>query len=296
MNDKKLPEINFKRVDALINLALDEDLGRYGDTTTNAVIGEQVHARARFICKEDCVCAGLPVAERVFQTIDPGIRWVSLAAEGQFCPKGTVMARVEGCARRLLTGERTALNFLQRLCGIATTARRYAEAAAGTKCRILDTRKTIPGWRNLEKYAVAAGGAANHRTGLYDMILIKDNHRELAGLEDKNGIALAVARAREHYPDLKVEVEADTLEEVALACECGADWVMLDNMTDEQMAEAVKIAAGRVKLEASGGITLERIPAVAALGVDYISVGALTHSVKAADISMDIVVARGDRK
>jgi nicotinate-nucleotide pyrophosphorylase (carboxylating) len=295
MSEKNLPEINFKRVDALINLALDEDLGHHGDTTTNSVIGEEVNARARFICKEDCVCAGLPVAERVFSTLDPGARWETLVAEGEFCPKGTVMAQVEGSARRLLTGERTALNFLQHLCGIATVARRYAGAVAGSKCRILDTRKTIPGWRNLEKYAVAAGGATNHRIGLYDMILIKDNHRELAGLEDKNGIALAVSRARAQYPGLKVEVEADTLEEVALACDCGADWVMLDNMTNEQMAEAVKIAAGRVKLEASGGITLERIPSIAALDVDYISVGALTHSVKAADISMDIIVSEGDR-
>lgn len=296
MTKKKLPKINLKRVDVLINLALDEDLGRAGDTTTNAVIGAEVEASARFICKQDCVCAGLPVAGRVFQTLDPGIHWKPLVKEGEFCPKGTVMAQASGRARQLLTGERTALNFLQHLCGVATVSRKYAEAAGDTKCCVLDTRKTIPGWRNLEKYAVAAGGATNHRIGLYDMILIKDNHRELAGLEDENGIALAVARARKRYPALKVEVEADTLDEVARACDCGADWVMLDNMTNEQMAEAVKIAAGRAKLEASGGITLERIPSIAALGVDYISVGALTHSVKAADISMDIVVAEGGRK
>lgn len=296
MSEKKLPKINFKRVDALINLALDEDLGRTGDTTTNSVISEHTEARAQFICKEDCVCAGLPVAERVFQTIAPGSRWESLVNEGDFCPKGTVMARAEGPARWLLTGERTALNFLQHLCGIATISRKYAAAAAGTKCKILDTRKTIPGWRNLEKYAVAAGGATNHRIGLYDMILIKDNHRELAGLEGENGIALAVERARAKFPNLKIEVEADTLDEVAKACDCNVDWVMLDNMTNEQMAEAVKINAGRAKLEASGGITLERIPSIAKLGVDYISVGALTHSVKAADISMDIIVAGGSGK
>jgi len=236
------------------------------------------------------------VAERVFRMLDPRVVFKARLVDGMPVKAGDVIARVHGPAKAILKGERVALNFLQRLSGIATVTAAYAHAIAGTKAKLVDTRKTAPGHRVLDKYAVRMGGGINHRMGLDDMILIKDNHRELAGLEDKNGIALAVARAREHYPDLKVEVEADTLEEVALACECGADWVMLDNMTDEQMAEAVKIAAGRAKLEASGGITLERIPAVAALGVDYISVGALTHSVKAADISMDIIVARGDRK
>ncbi len=288
MKEKKLPEINFKRVDELINLALDEDLGGLGDTTTIAVIPENTIAEALMICKEDCVCAGLPVAERVFRTLDPGIHWESLVKEGQLCHKGTVLAKINGQARWLLTAERTALNFLQRLCGVATTSRKYADAVEGTSCQILDTRKTTPGWRNLEKYAVAAGGSSNHRIGLYDRIMIKDNHRELAGLEGNNGIALAVERARKRFPALEIEVEADTLEEVQKALNCNVEYILLDNMTNEQMAEAVKMNAGRCKLEASGGITLERIPSIAALGVDYISAGALTHSVKASDISMDI--------
>ncbi|MDD4318151.1 MAG: carboxylating nicotinate-nucleotide diphosphorylase [Victivallaceae bacterium] len=290
MNTTDIPEIKFDRVDVLINLALDEDLENVGDPTTNSVIPKDTVADAIFICKEDCVCAGLPVAERVFKILDPGLRWEALVEEGQFCPAGTAMARVSGKARSLLTGERTALNFLQRLCGIATTARRYSQAVGGTKCRILDTRKTTPGWRNLEKYAVVTGGGTNHRIGLYDRIMIKDNHLELAGLEGKNAIALAVKRARRQYPNLEIEVEADTLEEVKAACDCGVEYVLLDNMDDATIAEAVNINQGRCKLEASGGITIERLPRLAALGVDFISVGALTHSVKSSDISLDISV------
>lgn len=287
---EKLPEINFVRVDILINLALDDDLGVSEDVTTKSVIPEDVVASAVFICKEDCVCAGLQVAERVFMTINPSIRWEALVSEGEFCPAGTILARASGNARSLLTGERTALNFLQRLCGIAMTARLYAEQIADTKCKILDTRKTTPGWRNLEKYAVAAGGAANHRMGLYDRVMIKDNHLELAGLEGEGAIKRAVKRARKRFPKLEVEVEADTLEEVKEACQVGVEYILLDNMNDDTIAEAVKINAGRCKLEASGGITIERLPRLAALGVDFISVGALTHSVKSSDISMDIAI------
>ena len=288
---KTIPAIDWKRTDALIALALEEDLGEAGDVTTNSVIPEKLVTDAVFLAKEDLVCAGLPVAERLFHTLDSAIRWEALVKEGDFCPKGTLMAKVHGPARVLLTGERTALNFLQRLCGVATASKKYQDAA-GKSCRILDTRKTTPGWRNLEKYAVAVGGAFNHRIGLYDRVMIKDNHREMAAMEGDGAIPRAVERARRAYPQLEIEVEADTLDEVRAAAECGVEHIMLDNMDDDTMREAVGIVAGRAKLEASGGITLERLPRIAAIGVDFISVGALTHSVKSADLSLDIEVEK----
>ncbi len=286
---KNIPEIDWKRADALIALALEEDLDGRGDVTTNSVIPENLVTDAVFLAKEDLVCAGLPVAERLFHTLSPDLKWESLVQEGEFCPKGTIMAKVHGSARLLLTGERTALNFLQRLCGVATASKKYQDAAGG-RCQILDTRKTTPGWRNLEKYAVATGGAHNHRIGLYDRVMIKDNHRELAGLEGAGGITRSVAHAREKYPDLEVEVEVDSLDELAEAVATGAEYILLDNMSDEMMAEAVRFVNGRSKLEASGGITLARIPSAAASSVDFISAGALTHSVKSCDISMDIAL------
>lgn len=285
---KNLPAIDWERVDALIRMALDEDLGDRGDTTTAAVIDESLHVNAVFLAKEDCVCAGLCVAERLMKTVDPAIEWESVVKEGDFCPKGTVMARLKGSARSLLTGERTALNFVQRLCGVATAAHKYQQAAVG-RCAILDTRKTTPGYRNLEKYAVAVGGASNHRIGLYDRIMIKDNHRELAGLGGTGGILRSVERARKMYPGLEVEVEIDSLAELPEALESKAEYILLDNMSTADMAEAVRMTNHRAKLEASGNMTLARIPEVAATGVDYISSGALTHSVKSADISMDII-------
>lgn len=285
---KNLPAIDWERVDALIRMALDEDLGDRGDTTTAAVIDESLHVNAVFLTKEDCVCAGLCVAERLMKTVDPAIEWESVVKEGDFCPKGTVMARLKGSARSLLTGERTALNFVQRLCGVATAAHKYQQAAGG-RCAILDTRKTTPGYRNLEKYAVAVGGASNHRIGLYDRIMIKDNHRELAGLGGTGGILRSVERARKMYPGLEVEVEIDSLAELPEALESKAEYILLDNMSTADMAEAVRMTNHRAKLEASGNMTLARIPEVAATGVDYISSGALTHSVKSADISMDII-------
>ena len=285
---KNLPAIDWERVDALIRMALDEDLGDRGDTTTAAVIDESLHVNAVFLAKEDCVCAGLCVAERLMKTVDPAIEWESVVKEGDFCPKGTVMARLKGSARSLLTGERTALNFVQRLCGVATAAHKYQQAAGG-RCAILDTRKTTPGYRNLEKYAVAVGGASNHRIGLYDRIMIKDNHRELAGLGGTGGILRSVERARKMYPGLEVEVEIDSLAELPEALESKAEYILLDNMSTADMAEAVRMTNHRAKREASGNMTLARIPEVAATGVDYISSGALTHSVKSADISMDII-------
>lgn len=285
-----IPLIDYDRIYQLISLALLEDLAETGDTTTIAVVPDNITVSAILRCKEDCVCAGLPVAERVFNAIDETIEFEALVAEGDACPTMTPMAKITGNAQSLLTAERTALNFMQRLSGIATTARRYADLVADSKTVILDTRKTTPGWRNIEKYAVAVGGASNHRIGLYDRIMIKDNHRALAGMEGSGGIIRSVQRSRALFPQLEVEVEADTLDEVKAAIEAGADYILLDNMSNEQMIEAVAINAGRTKLEASGGITSERIPAIARIGVDYISVGALTHSVKAVDISMEILV------
>ena len=285
-----IPEIDWTRVDALIELAINEDLDGAGDVTTLAVVPADKRARAVLRCKQqDMVVAGQEVAERVFARLDPLATYQVLQPDGCCCAKGAIIAEVPGSAQALLTAERTALNFLQRLCGIATVSARYAAALKDSATVVLDTRKTTPGFRNLEKYAVAVGGATNHRIGLFDRAMIKDNHRELAAMEGPGGIARSVARVRHAYPDLEIEVEADRLEEVREAADAGADYILLDNMTDEMMAEAVKINAGRARLEASGGITLERLPAIGKIGVDFVSAGALTHSVKAADISMDIV-------
>jgi len=282
-------ELDWKRVDALIQLALEEDLGENGDITTNSVIPENLNVKAVFLSKDELVCAGLPIAERLFKKLSDKIVFEPLVKEGEVCHKGTIMANVYGPARALLTGERTALNFLQRLCGVASASRKYQDLA-GNRCRILDTRKTTPGWRNLEKYAVSVGGAHNHRIGLFDRVMIKDNHRELAGMEGPGGILRSVERARKMYPGFEVEVEIDSLTELDEAIQSKAEYILLDNMTNEQMAEAVKITAGRSKLEASGNVTLDRVESIAQTGVDFISSGALTHSVKSADISMDIAV------
>jgi nicotinate-nucleotide pyrophosphorylase (carboxylating) len=287
MKKLNLPELDWAKINSLIDMSLDEDI-KTGDATSISVIPENVITEARFVTREKCVCAGLEVAKTVFIKIDNRVSWTSLVKDGDILEPGAVLASVRGNARSLLTAERTALNFLQRLCGIATTTLRYVDAAGSSDTKILDTRKTTPGWRSLEKYAVAAGGGTNHRVGLYDRIMVKDNHRELAGLEGEGGIARSVKRARETFPALEVEIEADNLNEVKEASEAGADYILLDNMTNEQMEEAIKINKGRSKLEASGGITIERIPSIAKIGVDFISVGALTHSVKAIDISLEM--------
>lgn len=267
--------------------ALEEDIGS-GDATTLAVVPSDCIIMARLNARQQCVCAGLPVAETVFTILDPDCRFERRVDDGGLCPPGSELAVVCGQARAILTAERTALNFLQRLSGIATMARKYVQAVGQCKTRILDTRKTTPGLRLMEKYAVAIGGATNHRIGLYDRVMIKDNHREIAGLEGKGGIERAVKASRSRFPDLEVEVEADTLQEVREAVEAGADHILLDNMSDEEMSQAVALVNGRAKLEASGGITLDRIPAISRTGVDFISVGALTHSVSAIDIGLDI--------
>ena len=292
-NDETIPAIDWGRVDLLIELALNEDLDTTGDVTTNSVVPENVTAHAVLLCKEpDMVLAGLPIAERVFKMVEPRLDFKALREDGEHCMPGDKLAEISGPACGILIAERTALNFLQRLSGIATTSAKYAKALEGTRTVVLDTRKTTPGYRNLEKYAVAVGGATNHRIGLYDRVMIKDNHRELAAMEGPGGIARSVERARKFRPDLEIEVEADSLDEVREAADAGVEYIMLDNMSDEMMAEAVQIVNGRAKLEASGGITLERLPRIGKIGVDFVSAGALTHSVKAADISLDIEVEK----
>ena len=259
--------------------ALAEDLGD-GDVTTAATVPAGARARAVIRQKAPGVIYGLDVAEQVFRSLDPEMAFTRVVAEGVWREDGDVLS-VEGQARALLSGERTALNFLQRLSGVATMAARAVRAIEGTDARILDTRKTTPGLRALEKAAVAAGGATNHRAGLYDAILIKENHAALAG-----GVGEAVRRARERAPDLPLEVECRDLAEVDEALAAGAPRLLLDNMSPAQLRAAVARVAGRAELEASGGVTLQTLTEVASTGVDFISVGALTHSAPALDLSL----------
>ena len=283
-----IPTLDMQRVAVLIDLALSEDLADRGDTTSKAVIPADARAFGVLYAKSNCVLAGLAVAEAVFKKLDPECEFKYLLHDGDKCPAKTVIAEITGNAVAMLTAERTALNFIQRLCGVATMANAYAASVKESSMKVLDTRKTTPGWRNLEKYAVAVGGASNHRIGLFDRIMIKDNHREMAGMEGPGGILRSVERARAMYPDLETEVEVDTLEELDEALQSGCEYILLDNMSTPMMAEAVKRNNGKAKLEASGNITIERLPEIAAVGVDFASSGALTHSVKSADISLDI--------
>lgn len=268
-------------LDRLIDHALAEDI-HTGDITTKAVVPNQRPASARLVAKEDLVLAGINVAARVFYRIDPTIIFTAAFEEGTLVRKGEVIANMQGNASDLLMGERVALNLLQRLSGIATLTSFFVAAVKGTKARIVDTRKTTPGLRELEKQAVRTGGGINHRTGLYDGVLIKENHIAAAG-----GITEAVSRAKAYIPHtLKIEIETETLDQVQEALAAGADIIMLDNMSLLDMKKAVEIIAGRVPVEASGGVNLDSVRAIAETGVDIISVGALTHSPRAADISM----------
>jgi len=267
----------------LVEIALEEDL-LLGDATSEATIDAAATGAARFLAKEELVLAGSAVAEHVFDRLGAVCRFE--LTDGARISKGTWFGRAEGSVRALLGAERTALNFLQRLSGVATATRRCVDAlaAGGGRTRLLDTRKTTPGWRLLEKAAVRAGGGSNHRVSLGDGVLIKDNHVAACG-----GVAEAVHRARARAGAmLRIEVEVVDLPGLTAAIEAGADIVLLDNMTDEAMAEAVTVARGRVLLEASGNMTLERLPRVAATGVDFVSMGAITHSAKAVDISLEL--------
>jgi len=277
----------------IVRAALAEDVGA-GDVTTNATVDASIRGRGVFVVKADCVLAGLDVALETFRQVAEAdvVDAKVLRGDGDRCERGDIAAEVTASARTLLVGERTALNFLQRLSGIATMTRKFVDASGG-RITILDTRKTTPTLRALEKYAVRAGGGTNHRVGLFDAILIKDNHVRLAG-----GVAAAVARARAGHADLVVEVEAQTLAEVEEALAAKADVVLVDNMATADIRAAVALARrsaeregradGRCKVEISGGVTLDRIPELAATGADYVSVGALTHSAPAVDISFEI--------
>lgn len=267
----------------IITRALAEDIGS-GDITSDWTIPPDLHLKGDLVAKQVGVIAGLEVAALAFAAVDPGVQFTPLASDGDRVTRGTVVARVVGPARSILTAERTALNFLQRMSGIATDTRRFVDAVAGTRAVILDTRKTCPGLRLLDKWAVRLGGGQNHRTGLYDMVLIKDNHIAAAG-----GITQAVRKARERVPrGILIEVEVKSLAELDEALALGVDRIMLDNMSLDDIREAVRRTQGRVKLEVSGGVTLSTVTKIAATGVDYISVGALTHSPQALDISLEL--------
>jgi len=268
----------------LVARAVAEDVGA-GDITTRAVVPAKATGQGVFLVKQPCVVCGIDVVREVFAQVDERIVLTSEVRDGDACEQGRTIATVHGSAARLLTGERTALNFLQQLSGIATVTRRFVDAASG-RITILDTRKTIPGFRALAKYAVRCGGGTNHRVGLFDGILIKDNHIRLAG-----GVEEAVRRARSADLGHPIEVEAQSLDDVDRAIAAGVEIVMLDNMDVHTMREAVRRIAGRARTEISGNVTLERLPALATIGADYVSIGALTHSAPAADISLELEVS-----
>ncbi len=268
-------------VERIVRTALQEDIG-LGDVTTSVTVAPETMARAELVAKEDFVVAGLDVAAEVFRQLDKDISFEKIAADGRSIKKGEVIAWIKGRAMLLLQGERVALNLLQRMSGIATLTANYVNCVSSAGATIVDTRKTVPGLRALDKYAVRMGGGNNHRIGLFDGILIKENHIAAAG-----GLGAAVKRARELSPHtLKVEVETTSMEEVQQALDAQADIIMLDNMSLAELREAVSLIAGRALIEASGGVNLDTVSDIAATGVDFISVGALTHSVRAADISM----------
>ena len=308
-------ELSAVEIRKAVRVALAEDIGG-GDVTTLATVPKNVAAQAVMRAREPLVVAGIQFAEIAFREIaaqyfrrdefhesqtsgivklgtrvtrpsDAEIKIEKLARDGARVKAGDKLLEISGPARAILSAERVALNFIQRLSGIATLTAQFIDAVEGTSAQILDTRKTTPGWRRFEKYAVACGGGNNHRIGLFDMILIKDNHLAALKSEKPNAIAAAVQQARKKYPKLKIEVEADTLEQVAQAADAGADIILLDNMTTAQLRQAVKIVDGRAQTEASGGVNLKTVRAIAETGVDFISVGALTHSARAVDIGLD---------
>lgn len=275
--------MNRAALEKIVDAAIEEDVG-LGDITTEAVVPVDTWAAAEIVARQEGVIAGLPVAALVFARVDSRVQFIKVRSDGQRVQCGDVVAKMEGPAAAILTAERTALNFLQRLSGIATVSADYVAACAGTSARILDTRKTVPGLRMLDKYAVRMGGASNHRVGLFDGVLIKENHIRAGG-----GIARAVLAARERAPHTaKIEVECEDLEQVDEALKAKADVILLDNMSIEQITGAVRQINGQALVEASGEMTLARVPEVARTGVDFISVGALTHSVRALDLSLEI--------
>lgn len=266
----------------LVRSALAEDVGS-GDVTTMSLIAQDSFASGVIVAKEPLVVAGVDLAIASFRELEKSIDFSVEVLDGQDGDFFQPLIRIHGPARALLTAERTALNFVQRLSGIATLTAKFVQQVSGTNTKILDTRKTIPGWRVLEKYAVACGGGINHRFGLYDQVMIKDNHLVAVG----GNIKKAVKCARENYPKLKIEVEADTVQQAKTAAEAGADIILLDNMSREELSQSIELISGRSKTEASGGITMDTVREIAETGVDYISIGALTHSAPAVDIGFD---------
>jgi nicotinate-nucleotide pyrophosphorylase (carboxylating) len=281
MNSVNAQTYEISVIRNLIRAALAEDIGP-GDLTSEALLTGRETGTAQAIAKADLICAGLDVFRETFLSVDSELAFKAYVTDGDLVPRGTIMADIRGRLKAILMGERVALNFLQRLCGIATASRQFAQAIAGTKAKILDTRKTAPGLRILDKYAVRVGGAGNHRFALYDGVLIKDNHIAAAG-----GITTAIDRARRHCPHtVKVEIEVRNMDQLEEAVAAGADVIMLDNMNIADMKTAVARVQGRIPLEASGNVNMTTVRQIAETGVDYISVGALTHSVQAADISL----------
>ena len=280
-------------LDRLISLALDEDLGAAGDVTSLALVPPDAMGFGELLAKEQMIVAGLEAFARVFHHVDPEVRVEFLRRDGEEIKPKVVAAKVSGRLRSLLAAERTALNIVQRMAGIATLAQQAMTSVRGSKLKVLDTRKTPPGMRGLAKEAVRLGGASNHRFGLFDGVLIKDNHIAAVG----GSIKEALRRAKANTPRLvKIEIEVTNLKQLTEAIEGGADVVMLDNMDDVMIRKAVELAAGRVPLEVSGGVTLDRLPRLAKLGVDFVSMGALTHSARAMDLSLEISAAKGASK
>jgi nicotinate-nucleotide pyrophosphorylase (carboxylating) len=279
-------ELSAAEIRQAVQAALAEDIGS-GDVTTLATVPETVTTRAVMRAREPLVVAGLDFAEAAFRELSAAVKIEWLAKDGRRVNGDEILLKISGLARAILSAERVALNFVQRLSGVATLTAQFVDAIKDTPAQILDTRKTTPGWRRFEKYAVTCGGGRNHRLGLFDLVLIKDNH--LAALRDAqpNAIVAAVRRAREKFPQLKIEVEADTLEQAEQAAAAGADIILLDNMNPVQLRLAVQKVKGRAKTEASGGVNLAGVQTIAKTGVDFISIGALTHSARAVDIGLD---------
>ncbi len=280
--------MDFETYRGLIQQVLAEDIGA-GDITTEALVPEEERGKAEICARQKLVTAGLPLARMVFRELDPALEVEIAAGEGETVEAGTVLLRLEGKLRPILAGERTALNILQHLCGVATETARFVERVRPAKTRILDTRKTLPGLRRLEKYAVLMGGGENHRFGLYDAILIKDNHLAVVAGAGEGKIARAIRLARAARPGLPVEIEVETVEEMEEALDAGAEAILLDNFPPAELEEAVRRGRGKTRLEASGGIDLGTISDVAATGVESVSLGCLTHSAPAADIALELV-------
>ncbi len=279
--------LNTPAVEQIIDMALQEDI-QTGDVTSESLIDLSATARGHILARHSCILSGGPVAEQVFKKVDPSLSVHLLREDGAEVATDEAVVSIEGPVRSILTAERTALNFMQRMTGIATLTHLFVERVAGYDVAILDTRKTTPALRSFEKYAVCCGGGLNHRMGLYDRILIKDNHRKVWATGKKRGLDEAVRVARAQFPEILLEIEVETPEELAEALKASPDWVLLDNMTPEMLAACVDINQGRAQLEASGGIDLESIDLVKATGIDAVSLGCLTHSAPAADLSLEL--------